>query len=176
MLVVIEVAEPETEVEAQGKPWRPETNKLPPAFAPRMPVGVEELRFAPGMFTVGAPDYWSYVFVLRLRDKFAGTDRLTKLIEHYYVGLISTVAANRERDLTRAPAKVSLEALGKNRYRAKIDLIDVFVTGKPVLLNLDLSLVDRNDGTYVLVAASPQPRTHAIWRSMAHLLKKLAAK
>ena len=44
--------------------WRTETIPFPLEFAPELDYeGVEELRFAPGMFTEGAEDYWTYAFV-----------------------------------------------------------------------------------------------------------------
>src|SRR4051794_9456116 len=44
--------------------FRTETIPFPLGFAPDLPYrGVEELRFAPGMFQPGAPDFWSYAFV-----------------------------------------------------------------------------------------------------------------
>ena len=39
--------------------WRTETIPFPLEFAPELAyVGLEELRFAPGMFKAGAEDFW----------------------------------------------------------------------------------------------------------------------
>ena len=57
---------PEIQIKAP-KAWRSETIKLPPAFAPDMTLtGVEEIRFAPGMFQADSDSFFSYflVFVL----------------------------------------------------------------------------------------------------------------
>ncbi len=44
--------------------WRPEVIPFPLGFAPDLGLeGVEELRFAPGMFDAKAADYFSYCFV-----------------------------------------------------------------------------------------------------------------
>src|SRR5688500_2734436 len=41
--------------------WRTETIPFPLGFAPTLPyTGIEELRFAPGMFKAGSDDFWTY--------------------------------------------------------------------------------------------------------------------
>jgi hypothetical protein len=46
--------------------WRTETIPFPLEFAPELDYeGLEELRFAPGMFKEGSADFWSYAFVTR---------------------------------------------------------------------------------------------------------------
>src|SRR5215467_12394930 len=68
-------AEPTTRPPA---PWsvpagfRGETIPFPLDFAPGLGhKGVEELRFAPGVFDPAAPGYWSYAFVWRTDDAAA---------------------------------------------------------------------------------------------------------
>ncbi len=44
--------------------WRGERIELPPRFAPTMTLkGIEEIRFAPGMFKAESDWFFSYVFV-----------------------------------------------------------------------------------------------------------------
>jgi len=153
--------------------WRSEKIQLPPEFAPKLPSGLEELRFAPGMFDARAEDYWSYVFVLRLDDRVRGRAALLELLERYYVGLIESVAKGRGLELDRPAAKIELEAVTETRYVAKVDLIDAFVTGKPVVVNMELELVANGKGMQVLVAASPKARSHAIWTELRGVLGTL---
>jgi hypothetical protein len=69
--------------------WRTETFAFPIEFAPALHHrGVEELRFAPGMFEPGSPGYWSYAFVWRLDDAAELTpEALAAELTAYYVGL-----------------------------------------------------------------------------------------
>ena len=47
--------------------WKGERIELPPTFAPKMKMeGIEEIRFAPGMFKPGEEDFFSYVFVFAI--------------------------------------------------------------------------------------------------------------
>lgn len=150
--------------------WRSEIIELPSEFAPGLPRGVEELRFAPGMYKEEAEDYWSYVFVLRFEEKIEGRARLKELLDQYYTGLITAVAKSREISLDRPAARIEVTALDDRRYRADVDLVDAFVTGKPLIVTMDVRLKDGKSGTDVLAAVSPQPRTHDIWRSLKAVL------
>src|SRR5204863_171753 len=63
-----EPAKPAYQVPAP-KGWGKETIELPPQFAPDMKwKGVEELRFAPGMFKAGADDFFSYALLFWLPE------------------------------------------------------------------------------------------------------------
>ncbi len=149
--------------------WRSEIIELPPEFAPGMPAGVEELRFAPGMFDPTADDYWSYAFVLDLDEPRLDTTALARLLEQYYDGLISLVAASNELELDGEPATVALTRADDAHFAATVSLVDAFVTGEEIELSMDLVLEPRADdapGVRVLVMASPQPRSHSIWTEL----------
>ena len=73
--------------------WRTETIPFPLEFAPDLPyTGLEELRFAPGMFEAGSPDFWSYAFVWWV-DAGQPTDlgSLAAHLESYFRGLARAV-------------------------------------------------------------------------------------
>jgi Zn-finger nucleic acid-binding protein len=153
--------------------WRSETIPLPSQFAPGLPRGVEELRFAPGMYKSDAPDYWSYIFVLRFEEKIDGSARVKDILEQYYTGLITAVAKRRNVPLDRPAAQVKLETVTDRKFRANVDLIDAFVTGKPVVVHMDIELKTSEKGTALLAAVSPQPRTHDVWRSLKFVLEAI---
>jgi hypothetical protein len=73
--------------------WRAETIPFPLGFAPELAHrGVEEIRFAPGMFDHAAPGYWSYVFVWRLEDAAAlDAPALAAELAQYFRGLVAAV-------------------------------------------------------------------------------------
>lgn len=153
--------------------WTSEIIELPPDFAPNLPKGVEELRFAPGMFDAQAEDYWSYVFVLRLEEEVGGLSEVQSLLDHYYVGLITTVARSRDLTLNQPAATVEVSTFGDQQYRAKVDLVDAFVTGQPITIHMNIELKDHGNGSHFLAAVSPQPRHHDIWKALDEVLQAI---
>lgn len=145
--------------------WRPEIIELPPEFAPTLPVGQEELRFAPGMFEPAAATYFTYAFVFRLAEpRTAPTDgaQLESLLDAYYQGLVAAVA--KGRGLTLPVERVDAAVTGQApSFQATVTMYDAFVTGAPLTLHMDLTVA----GTCVRAAASPQPRTHEVWQRLA---------
>ncbi len=160
---------PEPDGEALLASWQPETIRLPPEFAPGLPEGEEELRFAPGMFDAEAPDFWSYVFVMRLEEELGDEDSIARLLELYYDGLLSAVGGSRGLELPDDPATAHVRTVGEGRYEARIEMIDAFVTGEPITLRLEVV----SEGTTLRFAASPQPEEHAIWASLRAVLALL---
>lgn len=80
--------------------WRTESFAFPIDFAPTLAHrGVEELRFAPGMFTPGDPGYWSYAFVWRLDDPAdLAPDALAAELTTYYAGLAKALGVANAED------------------------------------------------------------------------------
>ena len=149
--------------------WRSEHLDLPPEFAPGLPKGDEDIHFAPGMFDDAASGYWSYVFVMRLEDaKTVGP--LGELLEEYYIGLVETVAASRGFEIDGAPAKVEVLSTEGESSTVIVNLIDPFVNGQRLTLNLDVTMRGVEEGCRIEVAGSPQPREHAIWKDMRSVL------
>src|SRR4051812_23762235 len=69
--------------------WKGERIELPPGFAPRMTLrGVEEIRFAPGMFDARADSFFTYAFVFSVPKNQALTQEVMQSeILIYYRGL-----------------------------------------------------------------------------------------
>ena len=155
---------PSTSASTTVEPWRQEIMDLPPRFAPTMPSGVDELRFAPGMFDASAEDYWSYAFVMRLEKRLAGTEAVSELLDQLYDGLLTAVGRGRGLEMADDAATVSLTPSKGESLAGHVDLVDAFVTGERIRVNLEVETQDRpGGGTAVRVAASPQPTTHAVW-------------
>lgn len=148
--------------------WTSEHIPLPPGFAPSLPAGDELLLFAPGMFDAGSEDFWSYVFLIELDAPMADTGHLQSFLELYYDGLITAVGSGEGMTPPETPATVyatsNHESLEHAVFGFEIDLVDTFVTQEP--LHLFMSVVEESP-TRFRFQASPQPRTHAIWRTLA---------
>lgn len=113
--------------------WKSETIPFPLDFAKTLPHrGVEELRFAPGMFDPAAPGYWSYTFVWRTEDVAAlGAADLDRELTAYFRGLIGEVDP-KIADLT--PISIHASAEGEARFSLTGSVIDAFKTKQQVAL------------------------------------------
>ena len=145
--------------------WRPEVIELPPDFAPTLPAGREELRFAPGMFKPDQSDYFSYVFILALDA--APPSRVAyfeDFMRTYFVGLMTSVAKAKGQPFTPSELgafDVRLSA-ADGGFRGPVTLYDAFVTRQRFTLNLTVDV----KGSCVWVRASPQSRDHAVWSDL----------
>jgi hypothetical protein len=113
--------------------WKAETFAFPIEFAPSIAHrGVEELRFAPGMFDPKAPGYWSYAFIWRTDDAAElGADALSQELTAYFRGLAVAVA----KDHTADPNAIELHATARaGSFALAGHMLDVFTTGAPVTL------------------------------------------
>jgi len=153
--------------------WGKERMEFPLGFAKDLDhKGVEELRFAPGMFKAEALD---------------GTvsfepQALEKDLMKYYKGLCASVAASRklELDLTKISVKVDRQEkkgrLGGEEAdvcHARIDWYDPFVTGKPLTLHLELwsRRADGGKRSCLFAIASPKDKSAPIWTALRKILE-----
>jgi hypothetical protein len=112
--------------------WKRETIPFPLEFAPLvLHRGVEELRFAPGMFEPGTPGYWSYTFVWRTEDPAAmDATALASELTGYFRGLIAAVDQDN-RITARDEIVVKVTGAGP-RLALTAHVFDAFKTAQPV--------------------------------------------
>ncbi len=153
--------------------WRTETIPFPLGFAPELDyTGLEELRFAPGMFTAGAEDYWTYAFVWWIPiDTDPGIERLQTDLEAYFFGLTRVVARGNGFDPGNPTYEARLNAVDESesgRLRGRVLTFDAFAARKPVELNARIENVQcEEQGRRALIfLLSPQSEGHAVWRSL----------
>lgn len=153
--------------------WKTETIPFPLDFAPQIHnAGREELRFAPGFFDPDAPGYWSYAFVWFFdRELPVPTPVFERQLRDYFVGLTTAVAADAKDgwkpDLDRIEARlVADDTLRPSTYDGGIRTIDAFKTRSEVTLNVHASGGTCGHMQYLLVAASPKPKTDPMWVSL----------
>lgn len=160
------------------KGWRKETIPFPLDFAPGLTYdGLEELRFAPGMFQAGAEDFWTYAFVwwVKTPRPFAAP-AIEKDLEAYFRGLAEAVAKSKPgMDPSQADYRTRLVRVpGRGpRLVGTSGAFDAFRTGKALRLNLRAFRAD--DGTQAdsawIFLLSPQPFSHPIWTELKELGK-----
>jgi hypothetical protein len=167
----------------EPKGWGKETIELPPGFAPDMAwKGVEDLRFAPGMFKPDAPDFFSYALLFWLPDD-QKTDPKTieKELLAYYRGLAKAVAGKKQKldvaDFTLT-IKDAKEKTGKRpggepytASVAELKWVEPFATGKPQTLRMEVHVWRgaKPKGTCVFICASPQPETADVWKTLREI-------
>lgn len=160
--------------------WRSETIPFPLEFAPDLELqGVEELRFAPGMFKPDRPGYWSYAFVWWLDGEPAlGQAELERSLLRYFQGLTVEVAKGKPYKIDPGAFRVSLrpasgapakEGHNVQAFAGTADLFDAFATGKPLSLSLDVWVWDCPVAgkRVAFVLASPRATSEPIWRELA---------
>lgn len=158
--------------------WRPETIPFPLGFAPTIPyVGVEELRFAPGMFKAGSDDFWTYAFVWWLHGDVAfDAATLNAELATYFEGLSLAVEQREGFDPNDAavvaklvPATSAEENV--ERWEGTVSTYDPFATHARIELNLRVRAFRcaAQDRTVAVFTVSPQPAGHALWTELTAL-------
>jgi len=149
------------------KDWTAETFALPPDFAPTLPSGRESLLFSPGWRDPKAEDFWSYAYVMWIDEPAPDMARMKELLEKYYNGLLSSFAAGKKKDISKTPARVEMVRTATNYFEMKMRVIDAFATFEPIELRVVVDSHAETDQRVVLrIRVSPQPKDHAIWRSL----------
>jgi hypothetical protein len=159
--------------------WRKETIPFPLEFAKDLPFsGVEEIRFAPGMFKPGEEGFWSYVFVWWLDGHPPlGAAELESALKRYFAGLITDVAKEKGYPIDPARFAASIRSLpdaparlghAVRAFAGTVDSYDAFATGEPIVLNLEVWVWDctANGKRVAIVLASPKPATEPIWNAL----------
>ena len=112
--------------------WKYERIDFPFDFAPGLKYeGFEELRFALGMFDKKSPTYFTYIFIVILKNtKIADID-LQDYLYKYYRGLCSAVAKNRKLTVDRTKVfKTSLLLCYRFSAAEKFQNVAGIVPGK----------------------------------------------
>lgn len=119
--------------------WKSETIPFPLEFAPGISHrGVEELRFAPGMFDPASRGYWSYAFVWRTDDPATlAAPILAAELTIYFRGLIAAVDQTKHqvKNVDDIWVKVTGEGEGEQRFALAARLFDAFGDGREVVLD-----------------------------------------
>ena len=168
--------------------WRGEVIQLPPGFAPTLAwKGVENIRFAPGMFKPETEDFFSYLLVFLLdKDADASDAAMSKQVLTYYQGLAQAVAGRKMPDLDTSTFKLKLDtpsgdpldppagSKGKDTtfWTGTLDWIEPFATRKAQTLHFEVHRWQHGEQTALYFTVSPQKPDHTIWETMRKLRAK----
>ena len=172
---------------ATEKGWFGERIDVPTGFAPDMSwKGIEEIRFAPGMFKPGQPDFFSYAFVFSLESE---SDLSPKSIREqiliYYKGLSSQVSTGKGRKVDVSKFSVELvpekklslipaQAGKSSSYIGTLHWVEPFATGRDQILRFEIQAWKDDDRkrAYVFVCVSPQKTDAPIWKKLHGIGRK----
>ena len=168
--------------------WTKETIPLPPTFAPDMKwKGVEELRFAPGMYKPESDSFFSYAILFWLPgEQKVDAKTMEQEMLVYYKGLCQAVSKGKNKNVDVStfsvkikdvtPPKASVRPTGELYYEYTGELlwIEPFVTSKPQTLQLDIHTwyCDKHKHHCVFMCVSPQPKTATVWKTMQEIRTK----
>ncbi len=143
--------------------WKSESFPFPLEFAPGLAHrGVEELRFAPGMFDPKAGGYWSYAFVWRTDDAATlAAPILAAELTIYFRGLLAAVDETKKqiKSLDDIVVKVTGEGEGEKRFSLAISLVDAFGDGRAVALAGWAQRTSCGTGSLWVFVMSPEKST-----------------
>ena len=162
--------------------WRGERIALPPGFAPDMKwIGEEDIRFAPGMFSADADDFFTYVLVFILDE---GSDVSEKNIEAelltYYRGLSAAVMKGKQKEVdtsafTADLSKVEVatsppeQASEVSQYDGTLDWVEPFATQTQQKLHIEAQVWKHGDRPALFLCVSPRNRDHALWKKLREI-------
>lgn len=176
--------------------WKGERITLPPAFAPAMKLrGIEEIRFAPGMFQAQSDSFFSYAFVFSVtKDQELTPEVIQREILTYYRGLAESVLKGRGQTVDAGKFTFALarskQAVGTpeqlpastlvTQYAGELDWVEPFATRKPQALHFEIQSwsAPRPARNYLFVCASPKApgETEAIWRELRTIRRRFEIK
>ena len=178
-------SEPKTSIDFPvPKGWKQERLPLPAPFAPDMKLkGLEDLRFAPGMFQPESDSFFSYVFVFQVQQQPKVTQQvLERELLAYYRGLAVAVLKSRNQKVDTDRFAVKLDAAKPKEtkpvhghqpqsYSGTIKWVEPFATRKQQTLRLDIQTwtCGESKSAFVCVCASPKELSAPIWKQMLKL-------
>jgi hypothetical protein len=161
--------------------WRFEKIRIPPRFAPDVKLsGFEEARFAPGMFDTRAPDYFTYVLALSVKDvEVIDAAAIKDFLDKYYQGLSAAVGRRRQLapDFSQINALVTPAQSGEGAgsYKARVTYFDTFNDGRKIVLNVQIQVATKADAkrTFITLLISPQPLDAEVWKKLHDIEKTI---
>lgn len=155
--------------------WEYEQFPLPPSFAPAITYeGIEELRFAPGMFKKDSANYYTYIFMAVIEGSPVITEKeVQHYLVNYYRGLSATVANDRKLNIDTS--KITALAVRPHPVKSVVQDFDAAVTtfgvfddGAVVTLNMEITAIpdSKRKKTFLIFLASPKARNEPIWKEL----------
>ena len=173
--------------ETGSPPWAGERIPLPPGFARDLGwTGVEEIRFAPGMFKPSESDFFSYILVFALKaGSDISEDGLERELLTYYRGLSKSVMSDSGLSVDTHAFTVTVEPAAEEHsgapdktpkadsWTGTLKWLEPFATRETQTLHLEIHTWKQGETPVVLSCVSPlDPKTNnSIWDSLRVIRK-----
>lgn len=154
--------------------WEKESFKLPPDFAPKLPLqGNEDILFAPGWGDKNSLNHWSYCFLWSVtKNPDYTADNLKAYLTDYFTGLVRGNLKDKNTPL-ESPINISLgnakPAGAEKEYEGIVEMPD-YVSHLPLKLNVRI-FVSKSGNAFL--AFSKQPFTAEIWQQLNDIHSQL---
>ena len=129
--------------------------------------GEEHLRFTPGWGEIKSEQFWSYCYLWWIEEKSeVNSIALTQYLTDYYNGLVGRNIIRRKIDSAKVvKTVVSIQSKEKGKYIGTVRMLD-YMGQQPITLNLTIDefLCPQQKRKAVLIAVSPQPALHQVWK------------
>jgi hypothetical protein len=129
---------------------------------------LEELRFAPGFFKPDASSFWSYAFAWSLENPPPfDAPTISAVLREYFAGLARAVGKDKypmDPGWFRAELAPRTDQ-GRTILAGRVCSYDAFVTGQPIVLNVEARLRDgpAAGSRVITFLLSPKPTGDPVW-------------
>jgi len=154
--------------------WGSEFFPFPISFAPEIPLeGIEEAVFPPGWGNTESPEFWSYVFVWKVKTPAPLTiQELETYLQYYFDGLLDI--KNRKNGSTILPTSTLLKNTTANSFIGTVHLFEGRYTQKMMYLHTFITqeYCKASKEAIIVFKFSPKGFNHPVWKDF----KKLSLK
>jgi hypothetical protein len=158
--------------------WTIERFLVPISFAPQIAYkGVEDIRFAPGWANTKSDEYWTYAFLWYLDDAVKTTAPIIEEnLQAYYTGLFkvntdsSKLVNEKIKPVTTSFKRVTTSKGDIATFHGTVEMMD-YMQMKPLTLHCiaHWKFCEEVKKYFLFYELSPQPFTHANWKSLDEL-------
>jgi len=166
--------------------WRSEIIPFPIDFAPEIKyTGVEELRFAPGMFNNTSETHFTYVFIWWLDGQpKIHAQNLSSNLELYFKGLCSSINEDKNTDyrpehiqanLSESTRTIISDRTDHRFFHGTAQTYDAFTDWTLLTLNFEVHSWNcaKSRKTAVFFCISPKPADTQIWELLRKISKSV---
>ena len=166
---------PEAQVLKGPADWRLERIPMPPGFAPSIRLrGMEEIRFAPGMFDPRSPTYFTCIISILADDEpVIDAKALQEFLEKYYQGLSVAVGKHKHLQPDLAQMKATIREgpptpVATESYGADMVFFDSFSDGRKITLHIEATVnhLHGRKQTGLLLLVSPSAPESEAWKAL----------
>ncbi|MAZ72996.1 MAG: hypothetical protein CMC70_07590 [Flavobacteriaceae bacterium] len=154
--------------------WNSEFFEFPINFAREIPLqGIEEAVFPPGWGKTERPEFWSYLFLWKVKTTAPLTEEALEMyLQYYFDGLLDI--NNRKNGTTILPTTALLKNTSPTNFIGAIHLFEGRYTQKMLYLHTLISqkYCENTQEAILVFKFSPKGLNDPIWQKFDHIKLK----